>query len=663
MKIRFSIGHRIYAIIGLSFFGLIGLATMQAANLASSLREQRQGELRHLAEVALSIAREEHEAASRNGTPGDAAREKAAARIGTLRYGNGDYFWINDLKPVMVMHPTKPELNGKNLGEMKDPNGKHLFVEFAETVRTRGAGFVDYQWPKPGKDAPQPKLSYVTGFEPWGWVLGTGVYIDDLQAQVWDSVRNVMAAAATIVVFIGAVTLLLARRTSKALVTMTGALTRLGEGDFGIKLPGLDRGDELGDMARSIEQFRIKAAEKVRREAEEEEERRLVAERTKARALREMAENVENATNLAVADVAEGTTKMARNATLMTDTALTLEKNSGSVAAAAEEALANAQTVARAASQLAASITQIASQVSSSRALTTNAVTASQQAETTIAKLSDAAARVGSVTSLISEIASQTNLLALNATIEAARAGDAGRGFAVVAQEVKSLAEQTAKATAEISQQITEIQAATEESVASMHTIGEVIRNVDHVSSAISIAIDEQNAVTAEISRTVEETSYAAREVASQIASVSAEATETGRRASEMRDGSSVIANKVDELRGTLVRVIRSSTSDVDRRTSPRLRLDCAARLKVQGKVTRVHVRDIALGGALIDQGLSEATLGEPVMLALDGLAIELTGFVARNDPDVTLIKFNLAEEAAKVLGDRLMSEMSTRAA
>ena len=159
----------------------------------------------------------------------------------------------------------------------------------------------------------------------------------------------------------------------------------------------------------------------------------------------------------------------------MTDTALLLEKNSGSVAAAAEEALANAQTVAKASAQLSASITEIASQVNSSRALTLEAVSASTKAQSTIAKLSEAASKVGAVTNLISEIAGQTNLLALNATIEAARAGEAGRGFAVVAAEVKSLAEQTAKATSEIAQQITEIQDATQASVASISVIGEVI--------------------------------------------------------------------------------------------------------------------------------------------------------------------------------------------
>ena len=623
---------------------------MQIENLASSLREQRQGELRHLAEVALSIAREEQTAAARSGAADEAARRQAAARIGALRYGNGEYFWINDLKPLMVMHPIKPELNGKDLSDIKDPAGKRLFVEFVDTVKARGSGFVSYQWPKPGKDAPQPKLSYVVGFEPWGWVIGTGVYIDDLEAQIWASARNVILAAGLILLLIGAVTLLVARRTSTRLVGMTGALGRLGEGDFAIKLPGLDSNDELGDMARSIERFRIIADEKARREAAEEEQRRDVTERAKAQALRDMAENVESATKVAVDEVATGTEKMARNASLMTDTAMTLEKNSSSVAAAAEEALTNAQTVANAASHLASSITRIAEQVMSSRAFTLNAVNASRDAQATISKLSEAAAKVGTVTNLISEIANQTNLLALNATIEAARAGSAGRGFAVVASEVKSLAEQTARATGEIAQQIGEIQEATHASVASISAIGEVIHSVEQVSSEISAAIEEQNAVTLEISRTVQETSQAAREVASQISSVSAEATETGRRASEIRDGSTVIAGKVDELRATLVRVIRTSTADVDRRGAPRLDLNREGTLVAQGQTYRVRVSDVSMGGVLIGETVPGLGLGKSVRLTVDGLNLDLTGDIARIERDTTLVALKLSQEAQKKL-------------
>jgi len=142
-RVRFSIGLRIYSIIGLSFCGLIGLAMMQAGNLADSLREQRQAELSHLTQLALGIAREEYDAAQHDHTSDDLARKTAASRISKLRYGNGDYFWINDLGPRMIMHAAKPELDGQDLTETKDPNGKRLFVEAVNVVKAQGAGFID----------------------------------------------------------------------------------------------------------------------------------------------------------------------------------------------------------------------------------------------------------------------------------------------------------------------------------------------------------------------------------------------------------------------------------------------------------------------------------------------------------------------------------------
>jgi methyl-accepting chemotaxis protein len=651
-RIRFSIGLRIYVIIGLSFCGLIGLAVIQADNLRTSLKQQRQGELSHLTEVAVGIARDEHDAAVRDHSPDELARKVAVSRISKLRYGNGDYFWINDLEPRMIMHPAKPELNGQNLAEIKDPEGKRIFIEFADIVKKSGSGFVEYQWPKPGKDAPQPKLSFVAGFEPWSWVIGTGVYIDDLEAQLWERAKAVIFAVLVVIGILGAITLVIARKISAALVAMTSSVTRLGQGDFEIELPGLNRRDELGDMARSIEQFKIKIAEKVRADATLDEERRLIAEESKRHALIQMAETVERETTAAVSEVSAGTEAMAGKAAQMTGGALLLGENSNSVAAAAEEALANTQIVATASTQLSSSIAGIAAQVSSSRKLTTEAVAASTAAQSTIAKLSEAAGRVGTVTNLISEIAGQTNLLALNATIEAARAGEAGRGFAVVAAEVKSLAEQTAKATTEIALQITEIQQATEQSVQSINCINDVIRNVESVSSTIASAIEEQGTMTREIARTVGETSEAAREVAKQITAVSSEAIEAGRRASEIRDGSAEIASKVDNLRTILIRVIRTSTADVDRRAYSRLDISRQGTIETSGKSHRVAVRDLSEGAAMVEGNIRDIGIGSQIILSIDGIAARLKGVVARHDSNATLLTLDLSADAAKVVRD-----------
>ena len=370
----------------------------------------------------------------------------------------------------------------------------------------------------------------------------------------------------------------------------------------------VERDDETGIALRNIQAMQAKLGF----EMEERRDRARIADEEKSKALNDMAETVERETNAAVGEVSGQMERMASNAALMNDSAATVGTNSGSVAAAAEEALANAQTLTHAASQLSASITEIAHQVSSSRTLTIEAVTTSTKAQATIGKLSEAAGKVGAVTSLISEIASQTNLLALNATIEAARAGEAGRGFAVVASEVKSLAEQTAKATSEIAQQISEIQEATRESVTSISAIGDVIRNVEAVSSQIASAIEKQNAVTLEISRTVEESTQAAREVASQIVNVSNEAIETGRRAAEIRDGSAEIAGKVDSLRETLVRVVRTSTTDVDRRTSTRVDVERQRDRRSRRKSAKVVIHNLSSGGAMIIDALPEVGVATP---------------------------------------------------
>ena len=254
--------------------------TSDLRELASGLDLQKQIELRHLTELALGIVKEEEATVQTSGVAVADAQKRALARVAALRYGNNDYFWVNDMQPRMVMHPMKPEMNGTDISAFKDPNGKALFVDMVGVVKKDGAGFVPYEWPKPGFDKPQPKLSYVTGFAPWGWVIGTGVYIDDLRAQSWASTERALIAAGLVLLLTLAVSIIVARRITGPLRQMTTTMNALARGRLDVQVTGLARHDEVGEMAKAVEVFKSNAVARQALEAEgREAEARSVARR------------------------------------------------------------------------------------------------------------------------------------------------------------------------------------------------------------------------------------------------------------------------------------------------------------------------------------------------------------------------------------------------
>ena len=333
--------------------------------------------------------------------------------------------------------------------------------------------------------------------------------------------------------------------------------------------------------------------ERVERARQADEERR--------RALESMASTVEREAGRAVEEVAQRTGAMANDAEGMSGSAERVSINAQTVASAAGQALANAQTVAAASEQLAASIREISSQIAHSSAVTRRAVESGHHTQATIRSLSETVAKVGEVVNLIQSIAGQTNLLALNATIEAARAGEAGKGFAVVAQEVKNLANQTAASTEEITRQITAIQSVTDQAVQAVEEIGRTIAEIDHIAGSVATAMEEQSAATQEISRNVVETSTAAQEVSYRIAAVSEEADRTGEQATQVKHGSGDVARSIESLRKVLVRIVRTSTGDADRRREPRYQVDETGTLLIGGDRLAVTVRNLSIGGAMID--------------------------------------------------------------
>jgi methyl-accepting chemotaxis protein len=547
-RFRMTVGRKIYALIGLSFIGLLGIAILDSRELASSLMQQKQIELKHLAELALGIVKEEHAASQKGDIAAADAQKRAMARLAALRYGNNDYFWINDMQPRMVMHPMKPELNGSDLSTNKDPNGKALFVDFVNVVKKDGAGFVPYEWPKPGFNQPQPKLSYVVGFAPWSWVIGTGVYIDDLNAQTWASTQRSLIAAGLVLLLALAVSMFVARGITGALQRMTGAMKDLAGGKLDVEVPGIGRHDEIGEMADAVEVFKSNASARQVLEAEQKEtEIRAVARRKSD--MNKLADEFEGAVGQIVETVSSASSELEASAGTLTSTAERAQELTIMVAAASEEASTNVQSVASATEEMASSVNEISRQVQESARMAGEAVDQARTTNDRVSELSKAAARIGDVVELINTIAGQTNLLALNATIEAARAGEAGRGFAVVASEVKALAEQTAKATGEIGQQISGIQAATQDSVNAIKEISGTIEKLSEISSAIAAAVEEQGAATQEISRNVQQAAHGTQQVSSHITDVQRGASETGSASSQVLSAAQSLSGESNRLK------------------------------------------------------------------------------------------------------------------
>jgi methyl-accepting chemotaxis protein len=547
-RFKMTIGRKIYALIGLSFIGVAGIALLDSRELASSLEQQKQVELRHMTELALGIVKEEFATVQTSGVAVADAQKRALARVAALRYGNGDYFWVNDMQPRMVMHPMKPEMNGSDISTFKDPNGKPLFVDMVSVVKKDGSGFVPYEWPKPGFDKPQPKLSYVAGFAPWDWVIGTGVYVDDLRAQSWASTQRALIAAGLILLLTLAVSIVVARRITGPLRQMTTSMNALARDRLDVEVAGLDRHDEVGEMAKAVEVFKSNVIARQALQVEgKEAEARAVAGR-KADMVK-MADDFESAVGDIVQAVSSASTELEASAGTLTTTAEHTQELTIMVATASEEASTNVQSVASATEEMASSVNEISRQVQESARMAGEAVDQARTTNDQVGELSKAAARIGDVVELINTIAGQTNLLALNATIEAARAGEAGRGFAVVASEVKALAKQTSDATGEISQQISSIQAATQESVNAIRDISGTIEKLSEISSAIAAAVEEQGAATQEISRNVQQAAQGTMQVSSNIADVQRGATETGSASTQVLSAAQSLSGDSNRLK------------------------------------------------------------------------------------------------------------------
>ena len=433
---QFKISHRLWLMAIISVLCLIAVSIFDSFQLREKLYEEKQTKTRHIVEAVYGTLEHFQAQEAAGKLSREEAQTAALALIKQLRYEGKEYFWLNDMRPYMVMHPYKPELDGKDLSQVKDPAGKRLFVEFVDKVRKDGAGFVNYLWPKPGLDKPVRKVSYVKGFAPWEWLIGSGIYLDDVEAAYWRHWQHSLVNLSIIIALLAMVSTVLAKSITGP-IQKTGVVLEhmaMGDAELSEGLDSLGR-SEISDLARHFNHF-VDKMQMLVTELMKTSESLLYSTN--------QVSSIAHRTNQAADQQLAKSTQVASAMHDLLGTANDVSSNTVLAAKAAEQADLLARESKQVIVDNIASITNLHDNI--------------QSTSNVIKQLQSGSEAIGGIVETIQGISAQTNLLALNAAIEAARAGDQGRGFAVVADEVRELAKRTQDATLEIEKMIGELQ-------------------------------------------------------------------------------------------------------------------------------------------------------------------------------------------------------------
>jgi len=550
------IAPKLGILVGVTLLGLFAAGLVAGRLMKEELRRARIDQARVLVESARSMALGLQKLVDAGELTKEAAVAEFARRAQTMTYDNGTgYLLAYTMDGVAVVSPN-PKMIGVN--RLDDRLGDRMLTrEMRDGVAAKGDVLLTYEYTKPGESKPVGKITYAIAIPGWNMFVGTGAYLDDLDAKLMPIIWSLGIVTLIIATVAGGIAWLIGRSISRPLRQLGACMRRLADGELEQDIPGIARVDEIGEMAQTVQVFKDNAVRILELEQADAETRRRAAAERRA-AMESIANDFERSVNGVVQSVAVAATDMQTTARSMTASASDASSRAATVSAVSESASTTVGAVAAAAEQLSSSVAEITRQVTQSREIAGKAVADAGRTNETVKQLSIGAEKIGAVVQLIHSIASQTNLLALNATIEAARAGESGRGFAVVASEVKALASQTAKATEEISEQVAAMQASTNDAVRSIGDITVTIGQMSAITMAVFGAVDQQGTATREIARNIQSVAAGSSEITSHIGGVSTAAEATGEAAAQVLANASQLDSQSGMLRTAVADFLRT---------------------------------------------------------------------------------------------------------